>query len=239
LKERRCEVVCQIPNPNAPRGGGARQAEAPAAQARPGRRSRCTWSRRRTGASIPTISCWAGCVREPTEPIDRRRGGSGDDGGGRFPPGYTNPEEKLRGQCRTFRQTANAQTDTAVAAAIANVAEWGSTGADLVSGIAMFIPGGQPFGVSVRGLSLGFQAVEAGANIYVGARTGNWTGIQSQGAAFVAGGLLGAGAGRWLRATGIPGRMSPLVRSRRINAVSVAYGNALGGAASAAYCGTQ
>jgi len=113
------------------------------------------------------------------------------------------------------------------------------TGADLVSGIAMFIPGGQPFGVSVRGLSLGFQAVEAGANIYVGARTGNWTGIQSQGAAFVAGGLLGAGAGRWLRATGIPGRMSPLVRSRRINAVSVAYGNALGGAASAAYCGTQ
>jgi len=189
--------------------------------------------------SLFPISCWAGCVREPTEPIDRRRGGSGDDGGGRFPPGYTNPEEKLRGQCRTFQQTANAQTDTAVAAAIANVAEWGSTGADLVSGIAMFIPGGQPFGVSVRGLSLGFQAVEAGANIYVGARTGNWTGIQSQGAAFVAGGLLGAGAGRWLRATGIPGRMSPLVRSRRINAVSVAYGNALGGAASAAYCGTQ
>ena len=161
------------------------------------------------------------------------RGGRGRRGD--FRP--TNPEEQRRGACNTYSQAAGSAADTNAAAMVASLADAVSLGADTISGIAVFIPGGQPFALGAKGISAASQFVALGADYYIGIQTGNYSGVESRMSSIATGFVLGTAARRLALAQGIPGRLPPLTRQRRATALGDAYGNVMGDAASKTYCG--
>jgi hypothetical protein len=143
------------------------------------------------------------------------------------------PEERRRGECNR----SSASNETPVASTISSIAEGISTGADALAGIAVFIPGGQEVALAAKGVSWGAQSIQAGANLYIGHSTGNYSAFNSQLAGLGTSLLMGQAAGRGLRLVGVPGRMGSIPRSRRTGAAGDAFGNAFGNGAANAYCG--
>jgi hypothetical protein len=164
-----------------------------------------------------------------------------EDKGGGFEGGVRGkgptPEEKRRGDCSRFDKDAESATETQLAADAATFLEVVSAGDNTVAGIAVFVPGGQGIAMFAKTISFGSQSIQAAANYYVGAKTGNFSAFNGQMAGLGTGLIVGQAAGRLARASGVPGRMGAIARDRKTGAFGGAVGDVVGDSTSDVYCG--
>lgn len=146
-----------------------------------------------------------------------------------FTAGPLQTEEQTRGAC------AAAATDdsTPIASFISSASSVVATLADGVAHIAIFVPGGQGIAAAAELTSLGAQAVQGGANLYIGYKTGNYSAAKAQAAGFIAGQVVG----RSLTKLWTYGKPLSQNAARRFTASGATIGDIFSDGASDSYCG--